>query len=1045
MHPLNTSGTDFFSTSHGWLLFARYLFPEGKNWHSPNMLWPHGLVFTETTRTQLNDIVLQLAGRDLGQLEQLFTSLHAMLPCATNDRMVYGSLSSNQNQPPRCKSSQNIDPVYAYDTSFNFDRAREIRAACGFAGLKNLSNTCYLNSLCTQVFMNIDFREFMLSFEVDGRDGTRALLYETQNMFGRLQASQHRFVDPELFVASIKTYDDDLINVNNQMDVEEFFNLLNDRWESQLRSQEAVRRFRTFYGGQLVTQTKSKECDHISEVMEPFSAIQCDIKGKKNLLESLEAYVDGEHMEGDNKYKCSSCDRHVDAVRRSCLKEIPDSLIFHLKRFEFNLRAQSRNKINDYFAFPNRIDMRPYTIEHLSNSPGGSTEDWYELVGVLVHAGTAESGHYYSFIRERPSSRPDESWFEFNDDVVSPWNPSNLEACCFGGPDCTWDAGGSRYDKNYGAYMLFYERASTLDRKQQELQSQTLQSPLQVPLPLWLERGIKAENLRLLRRHCLFDPDHIRFFVAAIERMIVLSLGECSEQHAIENLAIETALAHLDQVVSRKKDACDVKKLASIVTKMARECPKCAFHVYEYFSSRQEAFRNLIQRNPETEARRCTADIMMASLSCIKDNFPDEYYSPAVLTPADVEFPSDVVHDVCTMFDDLWANFHSVSMHRSWPEVFDLMARFVEMGKAELLVFMNYDFLCKTLMILVAPWMQDNERDAQFTRFANILARRPNRQPNYASVIGLLRSVLVQVSMKSSVSDPLQREGRYMHRPDDPLRLTDAELRLLDTPLDMHCNALIDKIISSPQNVAATDAIIAHILEHKWAMDADILQTLITNLTPQQAYVVYAPYLRVAENYCQLSHHAERINQLIDHVAENSRAVAVSEAKALWSFFRIAVDGNRLHSGESQTSICIQSLRYMPTWAPPLLEHYDANLSSEVEIMLNEKVFSFGKNPTFDEEHGGEDMGEMVSECAKRIGIQCCEYARDVYIRRNQAVQSSTVAVMQRVLDQASSYFNEEEADGQAYIQNFRGKDLPMSFCGKQTTQCHADPSFQSS
>ena len=82
------------------------------------------------------------------------------------------------------------------------------------------------------------------------------------------------------------------------MDVDEFYNLLFDRWESQLLSAEAKRKFRSFYGGQLVQQVASKECDHISERLEPFSAIQCDIKGKANLEESLQAYVDGEIMEG---------------------------------------------------------------------------------------------------------------------------------------------------------------------------------------------------------------------------------------------------------------------------------------------------------------------------------------------------------------------------------------------------------------------------------------------------------------------------------------------------------------------------------------------------------------------------------------------------------------------------------------------------------------------------------------------------------------------------------------------------------------------------
>src|SRR3954464_9464578 len=89
---------------------------------------------------------------------------------------------------------------------------------------------------------------------------------------------------------------------------------------------------------------------------------------------------------------------------RACLKDVPDNLIFHLKRFDFNLRTLQRSKINDYFNFPPKIDMRPYKVEHLMDDDSGAEEDMFELVGVLVHSGTAESGHYYSFIRERPST-----------------------------------------------------------------------------------------------------------------------------------------------------------------------------------------------------------------------------------------------------------------------------------------------------------------------------------------------------------------------------------------------------------------------------------------------------------------------------------------------------------------------------------------------------------------------------------------------------------------------------------------------------------------
>lgn len=31
-----------------------------------------------------------------------------------------------------------------------------------------------------------------------------------------------------------------------------------------------------------------------------------------------------------------------------------------------------------------------------------------------MHAGSSEAGHYYSFIKDQPTSK----WFEFNDEVV---------------------------------------------------------------------------------------------------------------------------------------------------------------------------------------------------------------------------------------------------------------------------------------------------------------------------------------------------------------------------------------------------------------------------------------------------------------------------------------------------------------------------------------------------------------------------------------------------------------------------------------------------
>ena len=68
-----------------------------------------------------------------------------------------------------------------------------------------------------------------------------------------------------------------------------------------------------------------------------------------------------------------------------------------------------------------------YSISDHDEIPG----HWYNLAGVVVHTGTAEGGHYYSFIRDRSSK--DNNWYLFNDAEVKTFDPMQIAAECFGG------------------------------------------------------------------------------------------------------------------------------------------------------------------------------------------------------------------------------------------------------------------------------------------------------------------------------------------------------------------------------------------------------------------------------------------------------------------------------------------------------------------------------------------------------------------------------------------------------------------------------------
>lgn len=120
-----------------------------------------------------------------------------------------------------------------------------------------------------------------------------------------------------------------------------------------------------------------------------------------------------------------------------------------------------KEKVNTHFSFPLHLDMSGYVektlmpqqyleekskrlvskredeaVESSSGQEPDSAEDEecfeYDLIGVTVHTGTADGGHYYSFIRDRISPNKDK-WYLFNDAEVKPFDQNQIAAECFGG------------------------------------------------------------------------------------------------------------------------------------------------------------------------------------------------------------------------------------------------------------------------------------------------------------------------------------------------------------------------------------------------------------------------------------------------------------------------------------------------------------------------------------------------------------------------------------------------------------------------------------
>ncbi|EAR84417.2 ubiquitin carboxy-terminal hydrolase (macronuclear) [Tetrahymena thermophila SB210] len=436
-----------------------------------------------------------------------------------------------------------------------------LKPAHGFVGLKNLGCTCYINSLLQQFYMIKDFRRAILNAQIvinnqqkqlpqqpaappsagqyntssstmeidevqhhqrlnqDINDSFHQLykehtLYQLQNLFASMESSIKQYVWPTSLIESIKGFDGEQINVRVQQDVNEFFNRITDKLEDELKPTPQKGLLQELIGGQLSNEIISLEEEYpfLAETIEPYLTITVDIQKCKNLYEALDTQIKGDTLDGENMYFCEKYQRKIKAQKRSCIKSLPNNLVLTLKRFDFDFITMEKKKINDYFEFPLELNLRNWTKQKLFEQEGRNLnesdihpDEYYnfQLSGVLVHNGTSESGHYYSFIKNKEDSK----WYEFNDSYVREFNVENIKDECYGGKSQQvyrsqmWDE--SDYNKSRNAYILFYERVNPYPHRLQEL--------VNLPIQQDLVQKIKDENREFWKSRYIFDSDYFNF------------------------------------------------------------------------------------------------------------------------------------------------------------------------------------------------------------------------------------------------------------------------------------------------------------------------------------------------------------------------------------------------------------------------------------------------------------------------------------------------------------------------------------------------------
>ena len=337
------------------------------------------------------------------------------------------------------------------DDKVNYDPKTESKNDTGYLGLKNLSSLCYMNSVIQQLYMIPIFRKSILNLKINdkkyklqAREDVDDLLFQLMKMFYYLTFSEKSYYNPKSFVYSFKDYEGNPTNPNVQCDAQEFLTRFIEKIEDTIKNTNERFLCHNILGGTTLQQIicTNTDCKNISERRESIIYLSLDIKGNYSLEDCLDKFIGEEKIED---YHCEKCNKKITHIKKVSIDKLPNILILHLQRIAFNYDTFLMEKINDEVTFEKKLNIKKYTVD--KNNKNVDKENYeYEFIGVIIHSGTAQYGHYYSVILNQ-EKKNENKWYKFNDTSVSESSYDNLKRDI-------------EYNKDYSpsAYMLLYQK-----------------------------------------------------------------------------------------------------------------------------------------------------------------------------------------------------------------------------------------------------------------------------------------------------------------------------------------------------------------------------------------------------------------------------------------------------------------------------------------------------------------------------------------------------------------------------------------------------------
>ncbi|XP_077270514.1 uncharacterized protein LOC143901807 [Temnothorax americanus] len=329
----------------------------------------------------------------------------------------------------------------------------------GITGLKNLGNSCYMNSIIqclsntTNLAKYFTDNSYVDDLNTSNDNTTRGqVVEEVAQVIKVLWRGQYKSISPLDLKVAVGQYKLQFDSYDQQ-DSHEFLTFLLDwmhndlkkeaqiliemtnaekEWDKAMNSQRSI--ISDLFFGQLRSTITCSSCKQASTTYETFNSLTMSLSqsNRCSLNDCMEKFVTGQKVSG---WKCPKCQTPRDATKKFDFVKLAPIVVIHLNRFaDSGGWLEKRNTAVD---FPlTGFNLKPYLVmENTSAIMSNNIRNYnYSLYAISNHYGTMDGGHYTAFCKNATQNK----WYKYDDQTVTEVSPSQVKS------------------QNTSAYLLFY-------------------------------------------------------------------------------------------------------------------------------------------------------------------------------------------------------------------------------------------------------------------------------------------------------------------------------------------------------------------------------------------------------------------------------------------------------------------------------------------------------------------------------------------------------------------------------------------------------------